>query len=226
MPKYRREIKININPFDKTILSSRLSKVMRKDEHTGPEGYYKVRSIYFDDLNDTALREKLNGVMYREKFRMRIYDNSTDVIRLEKKMKNNNLGYKESAVLTLQECQDLLKGKYEFLKERHEIVCKQLYTKMRTGLYKPKTIVEYDREAYVWEPGSIRITLDSNIKTGMMSTDFLNVDMPLANATDNNVIILEIKYDSYLPAHISDIIQLNGRQISSNSKYVLCRRFG
>lgn len=225
MSKYRCEIKMNINPFDKAILSSRLSKVMKKDEHTGPRRYYKVRSIYFDDLDNTALKEKLYGVINREKFRMRIYDNTTDVIRLEKKVKHNNLGYKESALLTLQECQSILKGDYGFLKERPEMVCKQLYTKMRTGLYKAKTIVEYDREAYVWEPGNIRITLDSNLKTGITSTDFLNIDVPLVNASDN-AIILEIKYDNYLPAHISDVIHLQDRQISSNSKYVFCRRFG
>jgi len=225
MSKYRHEIKISINPFDREVLSSRLSNVLRKDEHSGRDGYYKVRSLYFDDLNDSALREKLMGIQYREKFRIRTYDNSTPVLRLEKKVKNGQLGYKESALLTLNECQDLLDGNYHFLKNRTEMVCKQLYAKMSSGLFKPKTIVEYNREAYVWEPGRIRITIDSSLKTGMSSTDFFNFELPTTNVVDSGTSILEIKYDSYLPSHVSNLIQLDSRQKESISKYVLCRRF-
>lgn len=224
MSKYRNEIKISINPFDKKILSNRLSHVLRKDKHSGPKGYYKVRSLYFDDLNDTALMEKLLGVKYREKFRIRTYDNAVSLIRLEKKVKNNNVGYKKSALLTVDECQCLINGDYHFLKKRPEMVCKQLYTKMRTGLFKPKTIVEYNREAYIWEPGRIRITIDSNLKTGISSVDFLNFAVPMVKVLDNTS-ILEIKYDNYFPSHISNLVRLDSRQKASLSKYVLCRRF-
>lgn len=225
MLKYRHEIKMKINPFDKALLSSRLSHALKRDEHTGAKGYYVVRSIYFDDCYDTALHEKLLGVKYREKFRIRIYDNSTSNIRLEKKVKNNNLGYKESAKLSQEECLSLLNGDYQFLKTRTEMVCRQLYSKMRTGLFNVKTIVQYQREAYVCNPGRIRITIDSNLQTGLNSVEFLNFSVPLASV-DNNVSILEIKYDDFLPAHISKLIQLESRQRGSLSKYVVCRTNG
>lgn len=222
--KYRKEIKISINSFDKEILSRRLSAVLPKDRHSGPNGNYKVRSLYFDDLNNTAVIEKLIGVKYREKFRIRTYGSKSSIIRLEKKVKNDSSGYKETALLTGDECQSLIKGDYNFLIKRPEMVCRHLYAKMRTRLFQPQTIVEYDREAYIWEPGRIRITIDSNLKTGLSSTDFLNPDLPLVQIL-NNTSILEIKYDNYLPSHISNLIRLDSRQKEAISKYVLCRRY-
>lgn len=226
MSKYRQEIKMNINNFDKEVLIRRLSMVLSQDSHTGPLGYYTVRSLYFDDINDTAVMEKLTGVKYREKYRVRVYDDSTALIRLEKKVKNNGSGYKDSAILSITECQDLINGEYQFLKKRMEPVSQQLYTKMRTGLYKPKTIVEYKRQAYLWEPGRIRITIDSDVRTGLSSTDFLNFSTPLTGVLSSGTAILEIKYDSYLPSHIADLIQLDNRHKAAISKYVLCRKYG
>lgn len=226
MGKYRHEIKMNINTFDKAVLSSRLSHVLNRDKYAGPDGCYVVRSIYFDDCNDTALKEKLMGVKYREKFRIRTYGSSTSVIKLEKKVKNNTVGYKESALLTREECQSILHGNYQFLKNRPEMVCRQLYSKMRTGLFKPKTIVQYEREAYVWNPGRVRITIDSNVQTGLTSVDFLNFAVPLAGVVDKDVSILEIKYDEFLPVHIANILKMDSRHRGSLSKYVLCRRYG
>jgi len=226
MGKYRHELKMSINPFDREVLVSRLSHVLKKDSHSGDGGHYDVRSLYFDDQDDKALLEKLAGVTYREKFRIRTYGDAASIIRLEKKVKNNNLGYKESAPLTINECQALINGKYEFLHDRPEMVCRQLYIKLRTGLFKPKTIVEYRREAYVWEPGRVRITIDSNLRTGLDSIDFLNHELPMTGVVDSNTSILEIKYDSYLPSHVSNLIQLDNRQKSAISKYVLARRFG
>ncbi|KUO63783.1 MAG: transporter [Gracilibacter sp. BRH_c7a] len=224
MPKYRHEIKMSINDFDKAVLSSRLSHALKRDKHAGEQGYYLIRSLYFDDYDDTAVTEKLTGVKYREKFRIRTYNNSTEVIRLEKKVKNDGMGYKESASLTEDDCLRIILGEYDFLKNRQEMVCKHLYTKMKTGLFKPKTIVDYTREAYVWEPGRIRITLDSDLRTGIASTDFFNPNLPMARASDAS--ILEIKYDSFLPSHISNLLQLDSRRRAAISKYVLCRSFG
>ena len=223
MSKYRHEIKMRIDEFDKQVLVSRLSCVMQRDEHAGENGKYKVRSLYFDDIDNTAFHDKLMGVRYREKFRLRTYENSS-LLRLEKKVKHNGLSYKETAKLTREEGEALLRGEYGFLHHRPERVCQQLYLKLRTGLFLPKTIVEYDREAFVWEPGRIRITLDSNVRTGLNSLDFFNYGLILVPV--GNTSILEIKYDNYLPRHISQLLQLDSRKQEAISKYVLCRRFG
>lgn len=206
MTKYRHEIKMSINSFDREMLSSRLAHALKTDEHAGPEGSYLVRSIYFDDNNDSALKAKLRGVKYREKFRIRTYDSAATVIKLEKKVKNNTVGYKESALLTREECRSILEGSWEFLKDRPEMVCRELYCKMSTGLFKPKTIVQYEREAYIWNPGRVRITIDSNLQTGLSSTDFLNFSIPLTPVVDHNTAILELKYDDFFPSHISNLV--------------------
>ena len=224
MPRYRHEIKMSINAFDKAVLTSRLSNVLKKDKHSSKDGHYQVRSLYFDDHNDTVLLDKLIGVKCREKFRIRTYNNSTEVIRLEKKVKNDGMGYKETALLTLEECHNLIEGNYAFLINRSEMVCRHLYTKMKTGLFKPKTIVEYKREAYIWDPGRIRITIDSDLRSGISSINFFEPNLPMASATDTS--ILEIKYDSFLPSHISNLLQLDSRRRAAISKYVLCRSFG
>lgn len=224
MNNYRHEIKMNINYFDKEILSNRLSYLLKKDTNSSDNGIYTVRSLYFENINDTALNDKLSGISYREKFRLRLYNNSCSYIKLEKKVKDTSHGYKKTAILTEEECEALIRGSYGFLLNRQEMVCKELYIKMQAGLFKPRTIVEYTREAYLWEPGMVRITIDSDIKSGLSSTDFLNFKVSMAKALDNNTAILEIKYGGYMPAFISDLLQLDSRQSSSCSKYALCRQ--
>src|SRR5690606_27725073 len=130
------------------------------------------------------------------------------------------------ARLSVEECRRLLEGEYRFLLERTEPVCRLLYTTMATGLCRPRTIVEYDREAYGWEPGRVRITIDSNIRGGLRSTDFLNYDLKLTPMVSEPLSVLEVKHNGYLPIHILNLIQLTSREVSSVSKYALGRRFG
>ena len=100
----------------------------------------------------------------------------------------------------------------------------ELYSKMKSGQLKPKTIVDYKREAYVYGPGNVRITIDRDIRTGIFSTDILNPDLPTV-ATCNQQILLEVKYDHFIPAVISNIIQLDGRRQTAFSKYAAGRIF-
>lgn len=223
--KYRHEIKLSINNFDRAVLSNRLSHLLSRDSYAGSNGFYVVRSIYFDDCDDNALQDKLLGVKYREKFRIRTYGQSLSIIKLEKKVKNNQVGYKDKALLSEAECRAVLEGNHFFLKERAEMVCRQLYGKMNTGLYKPRAIVQYNREAYVWEPGRVRITIDSDLQSGLNCVDFLNFNAPLTGVMAPGVSILEIKYDDFLPAHIAHLLQMESRQRAALSKYVISRRF-
>ena len=92
---------------------------------------------------------------------------------------------------------------------------------MTQGL-RPKTIVDYTREPFVFTAGNVRVTLDYNIRTGLRCTDFLNPDcvtIPAGNAP----IILEVKWDEYLPDIIKDIVQLPSCRSGAFSKYATCR---
>lgn len=218
--KFRHEFKHIINYFDYIALRSRLKAVLKPDLQASPTGIYVVRSLYFDNTDDMVLNEKLDGLNKREKFRLRYYNGDTGYIRLEKKRKENGLCSKQGTDITKEQCENLLSGNRAFLKESESPLFIELYSKMVYQQLRPKTIVEYTREAYVFPAGNVRITIDSNIRTGMLSTDFFNPQLATLGAEER---ILEVKYDSFIPQVVSDIIQMNSRKTAGYSKYVASR---
>jgi len=221
---FRHEWKHEINLSDMITIRQRLRAVAKLDVHA-VDGSYFIRSLYFDNLADKALREKIDGVNCREKFRIRYYDHDPSLIHLEKKSKWNGLSNKRSAVLTAQEAQAIVDGELDWMLDSGRPLVQELYSKMQTQGLRPKTIVDYTREPFVYAPGNTRVTLDYDIRTGLNCTDFLKPDcvtIPAGNAP----IILEVKWDEYLPSVIRDAVQLNGRRTSAFSKYAICRIYG
>lgn len=219
---FRHEWKHQITELDRRILTARLDAVMTRDEHA-QTGSYRIRSLYFDDLWDTALREKLDGVNKREKFRIRCYDGNYDFIRLEKKCKTNGLCEKLSVPITRQQVELLLAGELDWMETAHPLL-RELRCKMNWGLA-PKTLVDYTRTAWVYGPGNVRVTLDSHIRTGLQSRDFLDPDCVMVPAGDP-VTLLEVKWDGFLPDIIRDAVWLEGRRAAAFSKYAACRIYG
>lgn len=221
---YRHEWKHEISCFDKLTVRQRLSAIAKRDIHT-ENGTYFVRSLYFDDASDKALREKIAGVNIREKFRIRFYNNDTSVIHLEKKSKINGLCLKESAPLTKGQASDIVNGNCGWMMQCGVPLLRELYIKMRNQGLRPKTIVDYTREPFVFAPGNVRITIDDHIRTGITCTDFLNpncITIPAGDAP----IILEVKWDEYLPDIIRDAVRLEGCLVGAFSKYAACRIYG
>lgn len=219
--KFRHEWKHEISKLDCFELRSRLSAVAYPDKN-GKNGCYSVRSLYFDDLRDTALLEKINGVSRREKFRIRCYNMDFSYICLEKKSKIDKLCHKESYQITAEEVQAILDGEIQWMAQSESQILREFYCKIRTKGLRAKTVVDYKREAYVFPAGNVRVTMDSDIRTGIWSTDFLNPDcvtIPTAGST----VILEVKWDEFLPDIIKDAVQLSGRRTSAFSKYAACR---
>lgn len=221
---FRHECKSEISKSDLFVLRQRLRAVARPDPHA-VNGIYRIRSLYFDNLSDQALREKLDGVNMREKFRIRYYDKDLSVIHLEKKSKINGLCRKQSVGLTSEEVRWIVDGKTGWMADCGRELATELYSKMRTQGLRPKTIVDYTREPFIYGPGNVRVTLDSQIRTGIECKDFLNpgcVTIPAGEETA----VLEVKWDEFLPSVIQDVIQLPGRQAGSFSKYAKCRMYG
>ena len=224
MPQYRHEWKHEISLLDRLVIRQRLSAVAKPDVHTW-NGCYLIRSLYFDTPEDRALREKLDGVNRREKFRIRCYNGDLSLIHLEKKSKWNGLGTKASADLTAEEVRALLNGDLAWMVRSGRPLVQELYSKMQTQRLRPRTIVDYIREAFVYPPGNVRVTLDYDIRTGLGGTDFLDPDcvtIPAGGAPE----ILEVKWDAFLPAVIQDAVQLPGRRAAAFSKYAACRVYG
>ena len=222
--KLRHEWKHQINYMDMLIIRARMRAITRPDTHV-VDGKYLIRSLYFDDLKDRALREKIDGVNPREKFRIRYYNSDTSLIHLEKKCKNNGLCSKFSARITKDEAQDITDGRIEWMKDCDWPLIQELYVKIRNRGLQPKTIVDYTREPFIFGPGNVRVTIDYDIRTGLEKTDFLNpacVTIPAAESP----IILEVKWDEYLPDIIRDAVNLKGRRAEAFSKYAACRMYG
>lgn len=219
--KFRHEWKHEINKSDYFELRARLSAVAYPDKN-GINGRYNVRSLYFDDLKDTALMEKINGVSRREKFRIRYYDFDTSVINLEKKSKFDKLCAKDSEPVSKMQVENILNGNINWMNDSKSPLIREFYLKIKNKGLIPKTIVDYTRDAFTFPAGNVRVTLDYNIRTGLGNKDFLNprnVTIPAGNP----VVILEVKWDEFLPDIIRDAVNLKGRRVSAFSKYAACR---
>lgn len=221
---FRHEWKHEINAADLIAIRQCMRAVAMPDPHA-VNGRYLIRSLYFDNAADKALREKLDGVSRREKFRIRYYNGDPSVIHLEKKCKIGGLCSKQSAGLTPQEAQAIVDGRTGWMMDGGRPLVQELYSKMQAQGLRPRTIVDYTREPFIYPPGNVRVTLDYNIRTGLGCTDFLDPDcvtVPAGGAP----IILEVKWDHYLPDIIRDAVQLRGRRAAAFSKYAQCRIYG
>lgn len=221
-PRFRHEKKHYITPADHAALRQRLGRVMQTDPNAGPGGTYTVHSLYFDDWQDTALREKLDGLPRREKFRIRYYNRELGYIKLEKKSKIRDLCLKESERIDLNQCQALAEGRIEGLADGGGPLLAELCAKMRSRQLRARTCVCYRRDAY-WRPeGNVRATIDYDIGGGG-PWGFLNPDRPLLKSP--GITLLEVKYDHYLPEYIAGLVEMSDRSCSAFSKYACARYY-
>ena len=221
--KGRHEWKHEISVMDYLEIRMRMKAVASVDPHA-TNGKYRIRSLYFDTPTDKALREKIDGVANREKFRIRYYNNDLSLIHLEKKAKHQDLGFKTSVPLTVDEALMIANGNIDWMENDERALLRELYFKMLTTGLAAKTIVDYDREPFVFGPGNVRVTLDHHIKTGLGCTDFLNLGVPMV-PVEENPIILEVKWDDYLPDIIRMAVGLYHRRVQAYSKYAAARMY-
>ena len=223
---YSHELKYYITLGEYELLQRKLSLTMERDAFAKKNGgEYFIRSLYFDDRDDSAFREKLSGIDERDKFRIRIYDMRDDVIKLECKHKSNGYIKKQSIGLSRKEYEKLMSGDRLFLLNRPEPFARRMYLEFAQRALKPAVIVDYTREAFVFPMEDVRVTFDKNVRTGLRSVDMFNAGIPTYPVIDDYGMVLEIKFNRFLPTYIRSLFQLEASQRSAISKYVLCRRF-
>jgi len=222
--KLRHELKYYINWGEYELLKSRILPVMQMDENTQrPEGYH-IRSLYFDDMYDTALHEKLIGDQRRNKYRIRIYEISDKVIKFERKSKYDAYISKVSASITRTQVEDMLAGDYTSLIRSDNPYLHEIYAKRNVSLLRPSIIVDYLREAYILREGNVRITFDKFISAGVGSFQIFDKEIPVFPVVDKGQLVLEIKYDDYLPSVIQNLVRSLTGDITAISKFVMCRK--
>ena len=218
--KYRHEHKYAIDYLNYLALRQKLSCVMHPDAHADAEGKYLITSLYFDNCFDKALKEKLHGVNLREKFRLRYYNGCLGTIYLEKKQKINGLCLKNSVPVCYADCVKIIDRKHSHLITSDIPLIAELGFKMQTQLLRPRSVVRYRREAFTYTPGNVRVTFDSEISTGL-SPDWFFQTTPAPLETP--VMIMEIKYDEFLPEIIRHVVQPHCTRLQAFSKYASCR---
>ena len=221
----RHELKYHITPAELTVLRGVLAPVMQLDPNGNENNEYHIRSLYFDTINDDALEEKIAGVGNRKKYRIRIYNFSDRVIKLECKSKYGDLISKQSVSIPRELAEQLIAGDPDGLQRMRHPLFHDVYREMRTRLLRPAVIVDYVREAYIHQAEEVRITFDKQVRTGLYSVDIFNPQIPTYPVFDDPVEILEVKYDEFLPGYLQSILSGVTAQRSAISKYTWCRRY-
>lgn len=225
-PAYRHEYKYEIDDLQMLVLRSRLTELMRADAHAGSLGGYEVRSLYFDDIDNSCYYDNENGNDPREKFRIRIYNGSDARISLELKKKSMGKTLKQSCRITRPQVEALIAGKTLPWDDSADPLMKKFCIWLETRCGRPRVIVNYDRIPFVHPDDNVRITLDRNITASARVEDFFSPVFRGRPVMPLNRHILEVKYDTFIPDPIFRAVQTNRLTRVTCSKYYLCRKFG
>lgn len=224
--KLRHEVKYYISYYEFVNLRTRLRQVVKPDKHSINENGYHIRSLYFDNYVDSALHVKNWGIYRRDKYRIRIYNQSDKHIKLERKSKYGDYICKESINLTRDDYESIMNSNLEFLRVNENRLAQDFYIKFVSEKMEPKIIVDYVREAYTYPLGDVRITFDKGLMAGVNTYDIFGPELVTVNAIHSQSMILEVKYNEFLPTHIRNILQLDSHNRSAISKFVICREEG
>lgn len=224
MDHYRHELKYVISQAQIPLLRTKIEPFMCLDSHAGPGGKYTIRSLYFDNNYNSCFYDNENGTDPREKFRIRIYNQSSDRIGLECKRKERGKTLKTQCILTKSQADMLIKGSEIAIDDQPPLLSKMLL-QMQTRLLHPVTIVEYERIPYTCKCGNVRVTFDMNMSSSGYCGSFFHDFIPKRPIMSPGMQLLEVKYDEFLPDYIYSALNLGTLQQTSFSKYYLCRRY-
>ena len=218
---YRNEWKYLISWGEKELITSRIAPLLHPDPNA-VNGGYLIRSLYFDDYWNTAYEQKEAGVLERKKYRIRIYNYSDRSIKLERKKKYGAYIYKQSAKITRSEFEAILAGDYNFLLKSSQPLLQEFYVECRCHNLRPRTIVDYEREPWILDAGTVRITFDMNVRAAVGSFDIFDPTLPCLSVIDPGRLVMEVKFTEFLPRFVQDILPPQREEMTAVSKYVLC----
>ena len=224
MRKYRNEIKFIISKTMAEVLKQRLSLIMSVDTNSyNSDNSYLIRSLYFDNENSDAYYEKMDGVEYRKKYRIRIYNFDDKFIRLECKYKHNNMTSKDQILIDKELCSKIIDGKIDEIDLTKDNLLRQFALDYRLNRLEPSIIVDYNRVAFTYHVSDVRITFDSQIKSGMYNYNLFDKNATTYSVIDDNQMVLEVKFNEILPESIALILQTVPTFRQAFSKFAACR---
>jgi hypothetical protein len=220
---YRFELKYLISNYEYNFLKSLLKSVMTLDLNCSDDDMYRVRSLYFDTLDNTDMYDKLSGIKDRKKVRLRLYNLDDKLIKLEMKNKKNNYTYKETLQISNTTGKEIINGNYKSFYNNKTHMSTKFYNYFALNKIKPKVIIEYLREAYIYSFSNIRINFDKEIKASYYTSDIYNRNLTFVPIIKPDLIILEIKYKDFIPIWLKKILLSAKVSRTSFSKYLIAR---
>ena len=221
--KYRHELKFKISNSAAEVLKQKLYLILGKDKNAYYEdGSYLIKSLYFDDRDSSSYYEKMDGVLYRKKYRIRMYNDVDTFIRLEKKMKHNNFTAKEQMLISKGIYSKILNGKIDEIENPDGLLLEFITNYKNKGLV-PSIVVEYHRTAFTYPISDVRITFDSNIQSSLYNYDLFNTSYPRYIVDEPGKQVLEVKFNEILPLHIANILNDIPACREAVSKFAICR---
>lgn len=217
----RHELKYIITPAQYALLKSRLKPFMQLDKYSGSDGNYFIRSVYFDSEQYEVYQEKNEGILNRRKYRLRFYNGETENCRLECKIKKGTRIEKISAPVTKKAAEQLLEIKTDLGNYQSDSLIGELQILIKNRHFRPVVVVDYLREAYTFPVSDLRITFDKEIAAGN-PIDCFTRGRYLPNILPNRQMVLEVKYNEFIPVHISCLISSIYPVQTAASKYVMC----
>ncbi|RLA76921.1 MAG: VTC domain-containing protein [Epsilonproteobacteria bacterium] len=221
----RNELKYYISNLEYQAMVNKLVHVLKSDDFSKPREGYFIRSLYFDSFDDECLYEKQSGDMFRAKYRMRIYDLATKSVKFEIKNKANNQIYKETATISKESAYKIIDGDYGELLTYNNPILNKIYKKFTEKQYKPKVIIDYTRDAFMFDFFNLRITFDKDLHSCNTDYDIFSNNLHTIPVILEGKQIMEIKYETALPEYIHRTLQLDACERMAISKYTLGRRF-
>ena len=220
---YREEKKFLLNLEEFRKLSHHLEHFLTEDEHNGALGY-RVRSLYFDTIYDKDYFEKLDGVELRRKIRLRIYSPDDNFALLEMKQKQGERQLKRSLKISREDALRIIRGDLLPLLSYPDSFAAELYAFMQIHAYRPVTIVEYRRKAFIAKENKIRITFDHQIISTESDMNLFAKDLNMNPVLDPFAVVLEVKFNGFLLDYIKDLLSNAQKSELSVSKYMLARQ--
>jgi len=222
MSAFRHELKFIMSPSNAVVLKKNLRALMALDPNANEHGYYMVRSLYFDTLSGRAFFDKLDGVEFRRKYRIRYYNSNTDFIRLESKLKIHDLSQKTQERLDLALAKRLMDRDTDGMDVSVDTVLAKFILDMKLNDLRPAVIVDYQRTAFIHPSLDVRITFDEHIRSRVYDTALFNTEFGSVPVMEPDEVVLEVKYDEIIPQTIAEIIKQVPMIRQAVSKYAYC----
>ena len=222
---FRHEYKYLISKADAELLKRRLPYIMERDPHAGPTGQYTIRSLYFDDFSGTAYYDKVDGVNYRAKYRIRFYNYDPSILKLEKKEKLGNLTRKTAQTITKNDARALEFALTGGCPDTREGLVEELRIQFVSQGLRPRVLVDYDRTPFICRDGNTRITLDENVRTRPYIAHLFASPRAMVPAMDADQVILEVKFDDFIPQYLLDALADIPRVNMAISKFAMCMNY-